>query len=363
MNHDLLARALTSPDSLGILALGEWDNLISQARRAGLLSRLDALLAERKWLDNVPQPARAHLQSARVTAENEERVMLWEVNRLQRALSEIDSPIILLKGAAYALAGLPVARGRLSTDVDILVSKEQLSLVEEKLLGHGWQHAKLEEYDQFFYRTWSHELPPLVHKQRKTVVDVHHTILPPTGRLHPDPKKLIAASIPLDGTRFRVLAPADMVLHSAAHAFQDGDLTRGLRDLVDIDGLLRYFSQKEKFWDELAARAEELDLRRPLYYALRYSHFYLQTPVSQNILERSKSWRPAWPATALMDMIVDNVITAGPRRKDFRLKLSRQLLYIRSHWLRMPPALLAKHLLHQSFRRWFARPHDTAVAR
>jgi Uncharacterised nucleotidyltransferase len=157
-----------------------------------------------------------------------------------------------------------------------------------------------------------------------------------------------------------VLAPADMILHSAAHGFQDGDLTRGLRDLVDIDDLLRHFGQKDKFWNELAARAEELDLSRPLYYALRYSRFYLQTPIPEYMLERSKSWRPAWPASVLMDAIVDHVITAGPWRKDFRIKLSRQLLYIRSHWLRMPPALLAKHLLHQSFRRWFAQPHDAS---
>jgi Uncharacterised nucleotidyltransferase len=198
VKHDLLKRALIAPGRFGSLGLGDWDHLIPEARREGLLSRLEALLADREWPNNIPQAARAHLQSARVTAENEERVMLWEVNCIERALQEIDYPIVLLKGAAYALAGLPIARGRLSTDVDILVSKDQLSLVEEKLLRHGWQHAKLEEYDQYFYRAWSHELPPLVHRQRKTVVDVHHTILPPTGRLRPDPEKLIAASVAVE---------------------------------------------------------------------------------------------------------------------------------------------------------------------
>jgi Uncharacterised nucleotidyltransferase len=347
VNHDLLFQALTSPDRLGNLTLREWDRLISEARHAGLLSRLGAILAEVDWRNNIPEMAYAHLQSARVTAENEERVMLWEVNRIQRALSMTGSAIVLLKGAAYAISGLPIARGRLTTDVDILVSKDQLHCVEEKLLGNGWQHVKLEEYDQYFYRTWSHELPPLVHTQRGTIVDVHHTILPPTGRLHPDPEKLFAGSRPLEGTKFRVLAPADMVLHSAAHAFQDGDLTRGLRDLVDIDDLLRHFGQKEEFWDELVSRAEQMDLFRPLYYALRYSNLYLQTPIPQRVLDHAKRWRPAWPASAIMDIIVNDVITAGPWGDDFRLKLSRQLLYMRSHWLRMPPWLLARHLLHK----------------
>ena len=142
-----------------------------------------------------------------------------------------------------------------------------------------------------------------------------------------------------------------MVLHSAAHAFQDGDLTRGLRDLVDIDDLLRHFSQKEKFWDELAARAEELDLRRPLYYAMRYSHFYLQTPIPQDILGRSKRWQPAWPASVMMDVAVGKVLTSRSWHKGLAFKLSQQLLYIRSHWLRMPPHLLIPHLIRKASRK------------
>lgn len=134
----------------------------------------------------------------------------------------------------------------------------------------------------------------------------------------------------------------------AAHAFQDGDLKRGLRDLVDIDDLLRHFRRAKNFWHELASRAEELDLSRPLYYALRYSNLYLQTPIPQEMLNRSQSWQPAWPASFLMDALVDNVITAGPWRKDLALKLSRHLLYVRAHWLRMPPYLLIPHLLRKA---------------
>ncbi|MGE5307328.1 MAG: nucleotidyltransferase family protein, partial [Alphaproteobacteria bacterium] len=202
---------------------------------------------------------------------------------------------------------------------------------------------------QYFYRKWSHELPPLQHRDRGTVVDVHHTILPPTGRLRPDARKLLTASTPVEGTIFRVLAPADMVLHSAAHSFQDGDLTHGLRDLVDIDDLLRCFSARKGFWQELISRADELGLRRPLYYALRYSNRYLKTPIPQQILDRAKSWQPGWPAPIIMDAVVDHVVTAGPWRKDGVLRMSRQLLYMRAHWLRMPPYLLIPHLVRKAF--------------
>jgi hypothetical protein len=347
--NDLLARALTAPQCLESVGLRDWDYFIPKARQAGVLGRIDALLAEHELLDKIPQPPRFHLQSARVIAENEKRVMLWELNRIARALGELDAPIVLLKGAAYVMCDLPNARGRISSDVDILVPRMVIDRVEKALFDHGWLHIKLDDYDQYFYRHWSHELPPLRHKDRGTIVDVHHTILPPTGRLHPDPEKLLAASLPVEGTRFRVLAPADMLLHSAAHAFQDGDLTRGLRDLVDIDELLRHFSGKDPgFWERLSDRAAEMDLTRPLYYALRYSHRFLETPIPERILQRVQSWRPAWPASVVMDTIAEQMITAEPWRRGLAFKASRQLLYMRSHWLRMPPYLLVPHLIRKA---------------
>jgi hypothetical protein len=342
---DVLRQALVAPEILGNLQLSEWDHLLPKARSAGLLGRLDVLLNERGLFRGVPDPIKPHLIAARRVASNADSIIRWEVNRIAHALPRQDIPIVLLKGAAYVMLELPVARGRFSSDVDILVPKASIANVEKALIDHGWRHIKLDDYDQFFYRHWSHELPPLQHRDRGTIVDVHHTILPPTGRLHPDPEKLLAASVPLTGTRISVLAPADVVLHSAAHAFQDGDFTRGLRDIVDIDDLLRHFSAAYAgFWDQLACRAEELELSRPLYYALTWAKLYLQTPVPPCTIERSKAWRPAWLASFLMDAIVDRVITAGPWDKDLILKISRRLLYARAHWLRMPPHLLIPHL-------------------
>ena len=347
----ILLRALSDSASLMRLSLSEWDNLICVARSAGLLARLHAILIAQGSIAYVPRQAATHLAASGTFADHERRILVWEVNRIERTLRTFDGPIILLKGAAYVVSNLTASRGRISSDVDILVPKAAIEAVEKALLSDGWEHVKLDDYDQLLYRRWSHELPPLQHRDRGTVVDVHHTILPPIGRLHPDPEKLLAASIPVNGTKFRVLAPADMLLHSAAHAFQDGDLTRGLRDLVDIDDLLRHFSKKEGFWDELLLRGEELDLRRPLYYAIRYSHRYLETPIPEHVLDRLKKWRAAWPASRLMDAFVEEVLTAGPWRKNFRIKLSQRMLYIRAHWLRMPPHLLIPHLVRKAVRK------------
>jgi Uncharacterised nucleotidyltransferase len=348
-----LTQALTHPEQLPNLDGSGWDALIHQAKRAGVLARIQALLAELQLLDAVPQQPRMHLESARIVAENEQRILRWEVNRLERALEDTGVAVVLLKGGAYLLMNLPNARGRISSDVDILVPKEKIQTVESALLARGWEHIKLDDYDQYYYRVWSHELPPLLHRGRMTIVDVHHTILPVTGRLRPDPEKLLAAAVSLDGTSFRVLAPADMVLHSAAHAFQDGDFQRGLRDLIDVDDLLRHFARDPRFWPRLLERAEELELSRPLHYGLRFSQFVFDTPIPREVLSVDCRWGPIWPGGPLMDKLVAAVLRPQrPNERDYGGWISAWLLYIRSLWLRMPPWLLARHFAHKIFKNW-----------
>jgi hypothetical protein len=198
-----------------------------------------------------------------------------------------------------------------------------------------------------------HELPPLQHNTRGTVLDVHHAILPVTARLKPDSAKLLAASRPVGGEdRLRVLCPADMVLHSATHLFQNEDLSQGLRDLADLDSLLRHFGQEPGFWDELPRRAAELDLARPLYYGLRYVSRFLGTPVPSEARRHADAGRPPRVAGRLMDALYERALQPIPPRGAGPLApLSRRALYVRAHWLRMPPLLLAWHLGVKALRR------------
>src|SRR5438876_7969208 len=134
-----------------------------------------------------------------------------------------------------------------------MVPREKIEEVERTLIRSGWAVADLDDYDQRYYREWGHEIPPLQHAERETPLDIHHTILPLTSRFHPDAAALLAASQPLDNPRLRVLGPADMVLHSTVHVFND-EVSHPFRDLSDLDLLLRHFGERPDFWDELLAR-------------------------------------------------------------------------------------------------------------
>jgi hypothetical protein len=349
-----LLRILGHPDEAAGISLPEWDVLLVRARDAGLLATLGVRLEAHKLLDRVPRRVRWHFDAAAIVAASCERMARWEVNRIRRALVGRDIPLVLLKGAAYVMAGLPVARGRLFSDVDILVPKEALEDVETLLKRHGWDAVKLDPYDQRYYRTWMHELPPLRHHRRDTVVDVHHAILPLSGRLRPDSAALLEAAVTLDGSGIKVLAPVDMVLHTVVHLFQDGEIRGRLRDLVDVDALLRGFGREPSFWSRLASRARAFDLMRPLFYALRYADRILETPVPTQARELTDEGRPSQAVLATMDALVLRAIVPGSGADATVLTdLAGWSLFVRSHWLRMPPLLLARHLLHQAWvRRW-----------
>jgi hypothetical protein len=221
---------------------------------------------------------------------------------------------------------------------------------------NGWATTHHDPYDQRYYRRWMHELPPMLHIRRLTILDVHHAIVPATAALKPSSAALLAAAQPLpEHPGVRVLAPTDMVLHSATHLFYNEEFSHGLRDMSDLDLLLRHFMQAENFWPALLARSRALGLTRPLHYCLRYCSSLLATPIPPPVLAEAESLDKG---SALMDRVWLKVLgSLHPSARDPGSAVAAQLLYLRAHWHRMPPWLLVYHLLMK-----FLRPRPKPAA-
>jgi hypothetical protein len=357
----LLQTALTDPQSVRSCSPAQWDLLVRQARRANLLGRLGSALQEADLMAAVPEAPRQHLVAADVICRRQAISVRWEVRCIRQALARCGTPIVLLKGAAYELAGLPPARGRLFSDVDILVPRALLDAVESALMLDGWQASDHDAYDQHYYRAWMHEIPPLRHVRRDTTIDVHHNILPAIARVRVDAQALIDAAIPVPGwDGVRVLQPVDMLLHSATHLFHEGEFANGLRDLFDIDALLRDFGADARFWDDLVPRAATLGLGRSLYYALHTSMQVLGTPVPPHVLGAAQAWRPVRPVAALMAWCWRHALQPAHASADTAgVRGARAALYLRSHWLRMPFPLMVWHLGRKA---WLRTRHDEKAA-
>ncbi|MEJ7934158.1 nucleotidyltransferase family protein [Sphingobium sp. AN558] len=319
----LLLTALRDPASVNALSTDDWNALVAMARAERLIGTLAVRLAGR----DVPDAVRPILADARSDAAREAQQALWEADRAVAALGGLDVPVLLLKGTAYAAAGLKAGEGRFIGDLDILVPRDALDAVEAALFAAGWEWAKPDPYDDAYYRQWMHELPPMIHGTRDRMIDVHHTILPLTARPTPDAGAMIADAVSI-GDGLYILSPADRVCHAAAHMLADGDLQGGLRNLWDIQCLL----------------AEVAD---PAVLDERAAHHGLGAQVRQ-----ARRLADALYGNASRLTLWDRLMAARLLARDGWGRERRKGLvfafFVRSHWLRMPPLMLARHL----FTKW-----------
>jgi hypothetical protein len=334
-----------------------WELVLSQARRARLSARLALHFREKGWMAQVTPGVRTALDNAWAEAQRKRDEVQWEVHRILQALHRVPTPIVLLKGAAYVLAELPPGQARQFSDVDILVVRAQLQAAELALFGAGWIAQKLDPYDERYYRDWMHELPPLQHVNRQTMLDVHHAITPPTSRFAVDSGLLLARLQPLpEHPGVSVLAPTDMVLHSVVHLMQDGDFTGALRDLLDLDGLLRNHGSDPLFWDELVNRASAMQLRTVLYYAWAEAVRLFNTPTPAKAAQALRDCAPGSLRRYIMHWLLVRAIRPDhPDCDTPTTKWARLGLYVRSHWLRMPPQQILPHLVRKAWMRSAAR--------
>lgn len=351
----LVISSLQAPADVLSRPPDEVDLTLRLLRRSRLHARLASSLQDAGLLDGQPPVLLDQLESALVSAHGRERLAKWELDRIAWALAEIPSvPFVVLKGCAYMLLGLPNARGRTFADVDLLVPESSLREVESRLTERGWRSVEVSDYDERYYRAWAHELPPMRHVEREVEVDLHHNILMRTARLSPSSIVMLEEIRPVPQSRYSVLAPVDMVLHAMTHLMFGSEMDDALRELVDIDGLLRHFGEHEPgFWAAFWPRAEQLDLARPAYYGLRYASRWLGTPVPDQVLSASLAGAPRASIRALMDRLVPLALfPPHPDKPAHGIGFARWCLYLRSHWVRMPPLMLARHLAYKSFERW-----------
>lgn len=352
----VLIQGLAQPTTFSALDLSAWDRVLREARASNLLARLASAVHEAGLSAAVPVQVQPHLLAARRLSAHQLDAIRWECRHLEQALGELGIPVILLKGAAYAMAGLAASRGRLFGDIDLLVPRDSLNRVEAALRLHGWSAGVVDAYDDRYYRRWMHELPPLVHLKRGTTLDVHHNILPLTAADVPDAAGLIVQSLALPDSRLHVLRREDLVIHSAVHLFHEGETVHALRDLLDLQALCADFAGADPgFWNSLVARARTLKLVWPTYLAVRYLGMVLafEAPpqVRQELHQASAFSRPH---LAFLDFLYRRAFLGQQfKASGLGTAVARGVVYLRSHWLRMPLLLLCRHLGRKGFLRLF----------
>lgn len=358
MRTSLLIKVIQSPTIIKSFTARDWNLLLRQANSAKMLTRLAYSFNVHDLISIVPEKILNHINSEKIKVAHLHTQVNQEVEELNQLFNKLNINAIYLKGTAYLLANLPLAQGRYFSDIDILLAKDEIAKVEIALKCQGWKSQKTDDHDQAYYRNYMHEIPPMQHILRGTVIDIHHNILPVCNANKVDIDLLSAGALKLSRNNAHnhhsyVLAPAAMFLHSAVHLFHEGELEQGLRGLSDLDILFSYFQENDSnFSQQLIDLSKKTNQQQSLFFAWRYLAKIFNNELPTTAQTFVDNYQLEISNLKAIDFIYTNLFTAHHNTTaSWRFYLAVQLAYWRAHLLRMPLRLLIPHLLKKSWLR------------
>lgn len=331
-----LISLLQTPAQVADLALHDWNPIVEAGRKTQLLGPLAVRLRAAGVSSQVPQAVVRHLALAELTAKRRSQAALWEVAAMRRAIDPAIS-LVLLKGCAYVACQDANAGGRVFSDVDVMVRRQELPALEAALITVGWKPSNVNAYDQAYYRNWMHEVPPMAHVRRHTVLDLHHAINPPISRYYVNPEKLFENLVEVQPGVF-ALGALDRVIHCALHLLQEGDPQKLIRDLYDLHLLFQQHAHTAINQNQLQARAKELGVQPLVNVALGAAHTVFAPDGAVKI--QSAGW---------IESCVVRVARYANQSGSWITALAGTVVLGYSHWIKMPLQLLLPHLIRKTW--------------
>lgn len=231
------------------LSESDWDRLNFLAAQ----HRLRPLLHAQHDSDPaIPARIRTDWQDAHRLAALEAMQIRHELGQCVRSLEAAGIAPVALKGAWLSAHAYPSPALRPMRDIDLLVPRDQVLDAYAVLRGAGYAEFEAPEMSLEDTLRLDKHLPPLV-APRGTVVELHHRLWEPDGRLdHASPTE--TAALPAETVRdqdgIAYLAPSDTLAHLIVHAVYSHRLDCGPLLLPDIDFLLRTAPiDWPAFWD------------------------------------------------------------------------------------------------------------------
>ena len=374
LNQHLIVQLFLKPETLLALTEPERSKVMVVLRKQKVLAKLaflifdktldkqfdektlgsdeHALQAYKKTLPSNEKPLQLdektirHLKNALKVAEKQKEQVFLEANEISHILKPVSEFVVFLKGAAYSLNHSLAGQGRIYSDIDILVNKVQLSDCEQTLALHGWFGEKISNYDQRYYRKWAHEIAPLAHIQRGTIIDVHHNIIPIVSNDAPS-VSILKNHIVCNKNGIQTLSLQAQFVHSAVHLFRNEEYKTAFRDVLDLYFMLIEIGPNNL--SDITDVAEDLGFKYEIGLALRalQNIFELSLPAQTiNLLLNKSTLRVAFD-----QFIFAKVLLPQHRLLDCNATPMRYFLAtVRGHCIKMPLHLLTYHLLMKSGR-------------
>lgn len=279
----------------------DWDDLVRRASQQGVAGLLYHNLKRTGMEPAIPRRSFDALKQLYYRNILHHLRMSRELAPVLRTLTDRGIPFLLLQGGSLleTVYGNPGLRPMM--DIDLLVKAEDLAAVKAILSDAGLTPCP--HYPDLF-------------SQNGLVVDLHTDLINASRiasrryAVRVDPEEVWNHAIPshLWGCPIAVPCPSHAILLLSAHALKHS--FNRLIWLVDLEGVMGAYGDRLD-WTRLTRDAERFNLRRPLYYALRYLSEVMEMELPVGRLEG-----PGCPAPGRLERLLLDLLLQGRGREE-----------------------------------------------
>ncbi len=274
---------------LDSFSTADWDSLISIAHAEGVAPIVYWTLSKSGEFSSLPESARNSLRARYSSTWMHNQEILKELESLTRLLDQADIPVVVLKGACFALTIYPDIGLRPMGDLDLLVPKAKLAEAVQLAKTLGYEDT-FPEAAPGLRDLLSHEVCLQKTGEHSITLELHHSLVADKSFVYSVPVDWFWSQTELLGgasqTRFenlQMLTPTAQVLYAASHAMlQHGGKNTPLRWFYDLDLLLRKYGENMD-WDMLLAQAKIFEWGSALDAALSQTYAYFNTPIPGDV--------------------------------------------------------------------------------
>ncbi|MGD9015603.1 MAG: nucleotidyltransferase family protein [Candidatus Omnitrophota bacterium] len=239
-----------------------WAYFFDRARGEGVLPLAYKGLAGIDYTECVvPKDIRERLHNSYYTIAARNALLYEKLNNILGSFNRSNIEVILLKGMVLINTVYQDIALRPMYDIDLLIHRQNLPLVEDKLKELGYVNS--DSYPEAFYKG-------------NIMVDVHCELTNVTRvksrnksyNLNMDEVRQSARIIEINGQEARILSPEYLLIDLCLHLTLHHGLS-GLIWFVDIARTIDYY-ENEINWNKFIQNCLRYKIYKPVYYVLSY---------------------------------------------------------------------------------------------
>jgi hypothetical protein len=290
-NHTI-SRLILDQDSVkdqDSFSPADWKLILELAQQEGVGPLLYWRLSKSGEFTALPENVRNSLRAMYSGAWMQNQKIFNELEVLARLFGQAGIPVVVLKGACFALTVYPDIGLRPMGDLDLLVPKEKLAEAVQitKMIGYV---DSLPEATPGLNDLLSHHIFLQKMDAQPFTLELHYSLVADRSFIYAVPvdwfwsqTELLGGSSQVRFENLLMLSPAAQILFAAAHAMlQHGGKNTPLRWYYDLDRLIRFYEERID-WELLLSQAETFEWGSALNAAFSQTCIYFNTPVPERV--------------------------------------------------------------------------------